>query len=186
MLDLLLRCLSCRDIIGFFPCDLIQLFLRLLARSPKLFRVVFNSLFSVCGIISPNRINSPLIPASVSATIVLSSNIFLSLPLLSAGNPSTPACSPSQTSRPFQKTVSLLYPVRTPHIPASCNASYHIRRSSDVNSAVPVPISSYFPLISAHAFCACRVCVKCAQTQISRLKNFIFQSSASVSTDIFA
>ena len=96
------------------------------------------------------------------------------------------ACSPSQTSRPFQKTVSLLYPVRTPHIPASCNASYHIRRSSDVNSAVPVPISSYFPLISAHAFCACRVCVKCAQTQISRLKNFIFQSSASVSTDIFA
>ena len=33
-------------------------------------------------------------------------------------------------------------------------------------------------LISAHAFCACRVCVKCAQTQISRLKNFIFQSSS--------
>ena len=37
-------------------------------------------------------------------------------------------------------------------------------------------LSSFFPLISAHAFCACRVCVKCAQTQISRLKNFIFQS----------
>ena len=36
---------------------------------------------------------------------------------------------------------------------------------------------SSLPLISAHAFCACRVCVKCAQTQISRLKNFIFQSS---------
>ena len=31
-------------------------------------------------------------------------------------------------------------------------------------------------LISAHIFCACRVCVKCAQTQSSRLKNFIFQS----------
>ena len=35
----------------------------------------------------------------------------------------------------------------------------------------------HFSLISAHAFCACRVCVKCAQTQIPRLKNFIFQSS---------
>ena len=34
----------------------------------------------------------------------------------------------------------------------------------------------HFFLISAQAFCACRVCVKCAQTQISRLKNFIFQS----------
>ncbi len=31
-----------------------------------------------------------------------------------------------------------------------------------------------FLLISAHAFCACRVCVKCAQTQISRLKKFYF------------
>ena len=31
-------------------------------------------------------------------------------------------------------------------------------------------------LISAHIFCACRVCVKCAQTQSSRLKNFLFQS----------
>ena len=38
------------------------------------------------------------------------------------------------------------------------------------------PKNSFFPLISAHAFCACRVCVKCAQTQISWLKNFIFQS----------
>ena len=36
---------------------------------------------------------------------------------------------------------------------------------------------SFLPLISAHVFCACRVCVKCAQTQISGLKNFIFQSS---------
>ena len=36
---------------------------------------------------------------------------------------------------------------------------------------------SSLPLISAHVFCACRVCVKCAQTQISGLKNFIFQSS---------
>ena len=35
---------------------------------------------------------------------------------------------------------------------------------------------SFLPLISAHVFCACRVCVKCAQTQISGLKNFIFQS----------
>ena len=35
---------------------------------------------------------------------------------------------------------------------------------------------SSLPLISAHVFCACRVCVKCAQTQISGLKNFIFQS----------
>ena len=69
----------------------------------------FNSLFSVCGIISPNRISSPLIPASVSATIVLSSNIFLSLPLLSAGNPSTPACSPSQTSRLFSKNCRGLF-----------------------------------------------------------------------------
>ena len=34
---------------------------------------------------------------------------------------------------------------------------------------------SSLPLISAHVFCACRVCVKCAQTQISGLKNFIFQ-----------
>ena len=31
-------------------------------------------------------------------------------------------------------------------------------------------------LISAHIFCVGRVCIKCAQTQISRLKNFIFQS----------
>ena len=38
------------------------------------------------------------------------------------------------------------------------------------------PKNSFFPLISAHVFCACRVYVKCAQTQISRLKNFIFQS----------
>ena len=35
-----------------------------------------------------------------------------------------------------------------------------------------------FLLISAHCFFACRVCVKCAQTQISRLKNFIFQFSS--------
>ena len=50
--------------------------------------------------------------------------------------------------------------------------------SVNVNGLYPPPFSEcihfIFPLISAHAFCTCRVCVKCAQTQISRLKNLFF------------
>ena len=63
--------------------------------------------------------------------------------------------------------------------PERCKASVllFLPDSSVQPGLLPFPcIYSFFPLISAHAFCACRVCVKCAQTQISRLKNFIFQS----------
>ena len=50
---------------------------------------------------------------------------------------------------------------------------------------IPKKIQNFFHLFVLHTFrsflrtlfCAYRVCVKCAQTQISRLKNVIFQSS---------
>mgnify|MGYP003173057449 CR=1 FL=1 len=60
-----------------------------------------------------------------------------------------------------------------PSTPGSLRPPHQIL--SDTHSHHIIFLSS-FSLISAHAFCACRVCVKCAQTQISRLKNFIFQS----------
>ena len=81
-------------------------------------------------------------------------------------NESRPGICPASPSRPA------LIPALISVFSSSVKESFNCHK---------ITCFTIFLLISAHAFCACRVCVKCAQTQISRLKNFIFQSFSFVS-----